>query len=92
MNLLSALDNFLHKCYGAFVDTEGEGTAISSNAFYKSVILRAVEDDGFRGKLLADPRAVLREEGIALPEQMKITFVENTKDTIHIVIPPFVGE
>ena len=92
MNLMSALDSFLHKCYGAFLDSDESGQAISGAAFYKSVILRAVEDDEFRAKLLADPRGTLTGEGVALPEQINVTFVENTKDTIHIVIPPYVGE
>ena len=84
MKLLEALDNLLHACYTT--------TKMSGRGFYKSVILRAAESPAFRERLVREPAAVLREAGIVLPEGLKVTFVENTRDVVHIVIPPFIGQ
>jgi hypothetical protein len=84
MKLLEALDNFLHTCYTR--------SKASGHGFYKSVILKAVEDPPFRERLLREPAAVLREAGIVLPEGLKVTFVENTRDVVHIVVPPYIGQ
>ena len=65
---------------------------MSGRQFRDAVILRAVEDQEFRGRLMRETYAVLREAGIVLPEGLKVTFVENTHNVIHIVIPPYVGE
>lgn len=92
MNLLSAVNGLLHQCYGVFAGSGESGQGITGRAFYESVILRAIEDHAFRERLLQEPEAVLAEHEIVLPEQVKVTFVENTKDTIHIVIPPYVGD
>jgi hypothetical protein len=84
MKLLEALDNFLHACY--------TGSKMSGHGFYKSVILKAVENPAFRERLLREPAAVLREAGIVLPAGLKVTFVENTRDVVHIVVPPYIGQ
>jgi hypothetical protein len=84
VRLLDLLDNFLHTCYN--------NSKMSGRKFRDAVILRAVEDQEFRGRLIHETDAVLKEQGIALPPGLKVTFVENTHDVIHIVIPPYVGE
>lgn len=84
MKLLEVLDSFLHACYS--------NPKMSGRKFRDAVILRAVEDQEFRGRLMRETEAVLKEEGIVLPSGLKVTFVENTQDVIHIVIPPYVGE
>jgi len=95
MKLLSALDSLLHQSYSqsrkfpVAADVDG---GITGRRFYESVILRAVESPEFRARLLKEPGAVLSEAGILLPEGVKVTFVENAHDVIHIVIPPYVGE
>ncbi|HRU05469.1 MAG TPA: NHLP leader peptide family RiPP precursor [Candidatus Brocadiia bacterium] len=92
MNLISALDSFLHQAYGAFAAPPSPDQPVSGAAFYKNIILKAVQDPAFRAQLISNPAVTLKEHGIVLPEGVNVTFVENTKDTIHIVIPPFVGE
>lgn len=84
MKLLEALDNFLHSCYST--------SRVSGQKFYRSVILRAVESSEFRERLVKDPDKVLAEAGVALPKGLKVSFVENTKDVVHIAIPPYIGE
>ena len=54
--------------------------------------MRAVKSPEFRLRLLNEPEAVFAEMGIELPEGVKVTFVENTDQVVHIVIPPYIGE
>ena len=90
-NLLAALDSFLYDLYGT-ANAPSSGSSVSGRKFYKSIILPAIESADFRKRLLAEPEAVFKEKEIELPEGVKISFVENTQDTIHIVIPPYIGE
>jgi len=52
------------------------------------MIAKAWEDEAFKRRLLADPMAVLGEEGVALPEGLAVKVVENTPQVFHLVIPP----
>jgi hypothetical protein len=40
-------------------------------------VARAWDDDGFRRRLLAEPEAVLREEGLEVPEGVAVRVVED---------------
>ena len=52
------------------------------------LIQRSLEDDVFRQQLLADPRAIVeREIGTPLPEGVEVKAVEETADTIYLVLP-----
>ena len=52
------------------------------------LIQRSLEDDVFRQQLLADPRATIEQElGARLPEDMRVVAVEETADTIYLVLP-----
>jgi hypothetical protein len=52
------------------------------------IIARAMKDEGFARELRADPRAVLeREVGGRLPEGIEIKVVEETPDTLYLVLP-----
>lgn len=57
------------------------------NRGYAEATRRAWTDPAFRAKLLADPRAALLAEGVQVPADIVIKVVENTKDTINIVLP-----
>jgi hypothetical protein len=48
---------------------------------------KALDDDDYRRKLLAEPSAVLSAEGLKLPEGVDIVVVENTATRIHLVLP-----
>ena len=50
---------------------------------------KAVEDDEFRSRLLADPRAVIEDElDLSIPDGLDIQVHEDTATTSHFVIPP----
>lgn len=91
MKLTAALNSFLQGFYASFAPPgEGDQSA-GANTFYESIIVPAVQSEEFRRRLLADPGAVLKEAGIALPEGVIVHFVENTEDTLYIAVPPFIG-
>jgi Nitrile hydratase, alpha chain len=48
---------------------------------------RVYEDKIFRQKLLANPMATLKEEGVKLPTGVSINVHENTETECHLVIP-----
>jgi hypothetical protein len=52
------------------------------------LVARSLEDESFRQELLADPKAVLEQElGIRLPGEVQVQAVEETADTIYLVLP-----
>ena len=52
------------------------------------MILKAWEDEEFKQKLLANPRAVYAQEfGYQLPDNLKFEVIEETLDAIKIVLP-----
>jgi hypothetical protein len=54
----------------------------------RRIIERSLEDGAFRQKLLEDPRAALEEElGTRLPDEVEVRAVEETADTIYLVLP-----
>ncbi|MGF1470898.1 MAG: NHLP leader peptide family RiPP precursor [Rubrobacteraceae bacterium] len=55
----------------------------------RRMLQRSVEDEEFRQRLLADPRATIEQEtGDRLPEELEIRCVEETPDTVYLVLPP----
>ena len=62
----------------------------------RMLIQRSIEDESFRQSLLADPRTSVEQElGTQLPESIEIRIVEESTDTIYLVLPsasPLVGE
>lgn len=52
------------------------------------IISKAWTDDAFRQKLLSDGAAVLKEEGLELPEGVDLRVVENTENVLYLVLPP----
>jgi len=58
------------------------------------LITRALKDESFRAELIANPKAVIEQEiGSKLPDELEITVLEETKDTIYMVLPcnPYEG-
>jgi hypothetical protein len=45
------------------------------------------KDDALKARFMADPKAVLAERGIEMPDGMDVTVVENTDNTVHITMP-----
>jgi hypothetical protein len=56
------------------------------------VVAQAWSDDGYKQRLLADPAAVLGERGLTPPPGKQIRIIEDTADTVSIVLPAKPGE
>ena len=52
------------------------------------IIAKAWADDAFKKKLLADPAATLKAEGVELSQGSEVRVLENTDKVFHLVIPP----
>jgi hypothetical protein len=64
--------------------SEGSGRA----EMERRIVQRSIEDDAFRQQLLEDPKAAVEQElGSRLPEEVRIVTVEETADTIYLVLP-----
>jgi hypothetical protein len=54
----------------------------------RKLIERSLEDDSLRQRLIADPKGALEEElGTQLPDNIEVRAVEETADTIYLVLP-----
>jgi hypothetical protein len=54
----------------------------------RRLVERSLQDDAFRQRLLADPRAAVEEElGTRLPEDVRVVAMEETADTAYLVVP-----
>ena len=54
----------------------------------RRIIQRSLQDEDFRRMLLADPKAAVEQElGMPLPEEVQIQAMEETADTIYLVLP-----
>lgn len=51
------------------------------------IITRCWQDEEFKNRLLAEPRAILEAEGVDVPEGFTIKVVEDTLQVCHFVIP-----
>ena len=62
----------------------GEGRA----GWGHTIVQRSMEDEEFRQRLLDDPRGTMEQElGSALPEGLEVRVVEESADTIYLVLP-----
>ena len=57
-------------------------------ADYAKVVAKAWSDSDFKTKLLANPAAALAEVGVEVPAGITLKAVENTTNTLYLVIPP----
>jgi hypothetical protein len=54
----------------------------------RRLVQRSLEDDSFRQKLLDDPKAAVEQElGTRLPEGVEVRAVEESAQTIYLVLP-----
>src|SRR5215212_3783306 len=64
--------------------SEGSGRADME----RRLIEKSVEDDAFRQRLIEDPKGVVEQElGARLPEEVQVRAVEESADTIYLVLP-----
>ena len=53
------------------------------------IVQKSLEDEAFRRQLLADPKTAVEQElGIRLPLGIEVRAVEETPDTVYLVLPP----
>jgi hypothetical protein len=52
------------------------------------IVVQAWVDEGFKNRLLADPKSVLKENGIDFPERIKVNISEDRDDEINLILPP----
>ncbi|MBU0942918.1 MAG: NHLP leader peptide family RiPP precursor [Proteobacteria bacterium] len=53
----------------------------------EQIIAKAWSDDVYKEKLLSEPAATLRGEGIELPAGVELKIVENTPQVTYMVLP-----
>jgi len=54
----------------------------------RRLIEKSLEDESFRQKLIEDPKGAVEQElGARLPEEVRVVTVEETADTIYLVLP-----
>jgi Nitrile hydratase, alpha chain len=64
--------------------SEGTGRA----EMERRLVERSLQDESFRQRLLEDPKAAVEEElGTQLPEDVRVQAVEETAETIYLVLP-----
>ena len=55
----------------------------------EQILERAVKDERFRQEVLTNPKAVLAQEyNVHVPETVSIQVIEETVETLTIVLPP----
>jgi hypothetical protein len=52
-----------------------------------NIIKRCWEDDAFQKRFMSEPHAVLKENGIEVPDDMKVKVVQSTDDVQYFAIP-----
>ncbi len=55
---------------------------------YSRIVAKAWEDETFKQRLLADPKATLQAEGLSFPEGAEVHAVETNDQLFYIPIPP----
>ena len=63
------------------MDQEEQGKKMSQ------LIAKCWSDEAFKKKLMADPAAALKAEGVEVPAGMQVRALENTDKVFHLVIP-----
>lgn len=68
--------------------SEATGSGGGREEMERRIIQRSLQDEDFRRMLLADPKAAVEQElGMPLPEEVQIQAMEETADTIYLVLP-----
>jgi hypothetical protein len=54
---------------------------------YTKIVAKAWSDAEFKKRLLSDPNAVLKENGIEIPQGVQFKVMEDTNQLVHLVLP-----
>jgi hypothetical protein len=67
---------------------EPVGSADQSKDVQERIIVRALTDEKYRARLIADPRRVISEEiGRPVPRDVQITVLQDSPNAFHVVLP-----
>ena len=62
--------------------------ALGREQMERRLVQRSLQDEEFRQRLLENPKAAVEDElGTRLPEEVRVVAVEETADTIYLVLP-----
>jgi len=61
---------------------------IEMKASFAKVIAKSWNDPAYKARLMSDPKAVLAESGVAVPEGVNVNVYESTQQNWTLVIPP----
>jgi Nitrile hydratase, alpha chain len=53
----------------------------------QKVATQALADADYRKRLIDDPRSVLREAGLVVPDELEVVIHQNREDVLHLVLP-----
>jgi hypothetical protein len=56
-------------------------------AQWEKIVKKAWSDEAFKRRLVSNPAAVLKEEGLEPPKDTQVMVVENTSSTVHLTLP-----
>ncbi|SDL52897.1 NHLP leader peptide domain-containing protein [Maridesulfovibrio ferrireducens] len=59
---------------------------------WAKIVAKSWADEDYKQRLLNDPAAVMKEEGIDMPEGVKFKCVEATEKQAWLVLPPKPGK
>jgi len=72
-------------------NTKGEAPmseASGREQMERRLVQRSLREDAFRQRLLEDPKAAVEKElGVRLPEEVRVVALEESADTIYVVLP-----
>jgi len=87
---LTAADNTQEEAGSVDKERERERMSEASGRaeMERRLIERSIEDESFRRRLIEDPKGAVEQElGTRLPEGVRVVTVEETQDTIYLVLP-----
>lgn len=62
--------------------------ARSRGTVEQALIRKSLEDESFRQRLLAEPKSTIEQElGERLPAELEVRVLEETPDTLYLVVP-----
>src|SRR4051812_28198269 len=76
--------------------SEASAGGISRAEMERRLVERSLQEESFKQRLLDDPKGAIEQElGTRITEGFEVRVVEETQDTIYLVLPsasPLVGE
>jgi len=75
-------------CGGRDKTNEVKNRMQETNEKWARIVVQAWADEGFKNRLLSDPKSVLKENGIELPGSIKVNISEDKEDEINLTLPP----